>query len=82
MAGSIFGKVFQITTWGESHGAAIGVTVDGCPPGIEINETIIQKALDKRKPGQSAASTGRKEPDIPQIFSGVFFSLDIIFPLG
>ncbi len=72
MAGSIFGKVFQITTWGESHGHAIGVTVDGCPPGIEINETIIQKALDKRKPGQSAASTGRKEPDIPQIFSGVF----------
>ncbi|MBF0378628.1 MAG: chorismate synthase [Desulfamplus sp.] len=73
MSGSTFGKAFQITTWGESHGKALGVVIQGCPSGIELNEEILQKALDKRKPGQgSAASTKRKEPDIPEILSGVF----------
>ncbi|MBF0573156.1 MAG: chorismate synthase, partial [Desulfamplus sp.] len=73
MSGSTFGKAFQVTTWGESHGKALGVVVQGCPSGIELNEDILQKALDKRKPGQgSAASTKRKEPDTPEILSGVF----------
>ncbi|MBF0303805.1 MAG: chorismate synthase, partial [Desulfamplus sp.] len=73
MSGSTFGKAFQVTTWGESHGKALGVVIQGCPSGIELNEEILQKALDKRKPGQgSAASTKRKEPDIPEILSGVF----------
>jgi len=69
MAGSSFGKIFQITTWGESHGKALGVTIQGCPSGIEISEEIIQKSLDKRKPGQTST---RKEPDKAQILSGVF----------
>lgn len=72
MSGSSFGKVFQVTTWGESHGKALGVVVQGCPPGIELNEAILQKSLDKRKPGQGSASTKRREPDTPQILSGVF----------
>ncbi len=72
MAGSSFGTCFKVTTWGESHGKAIGVVVDGCPPGISLDEARIQAALDKRKPGQSAASTARKEPDVPVILSGVF----------
>ncbi len=72
MSGSTFGKVFQVTTWGESHGKALGVVVQGCPPGIELNEEILQKALDKRKPGQGSASTKRKEPDTPEILSGIF----------
>ncbi|MBF0228970.1 MAG: chorismate synthase [Desulfamplus sp.] len=72
MSGSTFGKAFQVTTWGESHGKALGVVIQGCPSGIELNEEILQKALDKRKPGQGSASTKRKEPDIPEILSGVF----------
>lgn len=72
MSGSTFGKMFQVTTWGESHGEALGVVVQGCPPGIELNEPFLQKALDKRKPGQGSASTKRREPDIPEILSGVF----------
>jgi chorismate synthase len=72
MAGSSFGTCFRVTTWGESHGRAIGVVVDGCPPGIRLDEARIQKALDRRRPGQTSASTSRKEPDIPVILSGVF----------
>lgn len=72
MSGSTFGKLFQITTFGESHGKAIGVTIQGCPPGIEIRESYLQAALDKRKPGQGIAGTTRKEPDRPIILSGVF----------
>lgn len=72
MSGSSFGKAFQITTFGESHGKAIGVVIQGCPPGLTIEETMIQKALDRRKPGQGSASTRRKELDIPLILSGTF----------
>lgn len=72
MSGSSFGKAFQITTWGESHGPAIGVTIQGCPPNLKLNETIIQKALDRRKPFSGSASTSRKEPDQVQILSGTF----------
>ncbi|ACN15350.1 AroC2 [Desulforapulum autotrophicum HRM2] len=72
MAGSSFGTCFRVTTWGESHGRAIGVVVDGCPPGICLDEARIQADLDRRRPGQTSASTSRKEPDIPVILSGVF----------
>ena len=72
MTGSSFGKAFQITTFGESHGKALGVVIQGCPPGIPIGESDIQDALDKRKPGQGPASTKRKEPDNPVIISGTF----------
>ncbi|WP_058486110.1 chorismate synthase [Defluviitalea phaphyphila] len=72
MAGSIFGKHFQISTWGESHGKALGVVIDGCPAGIPLSESDIQKDLDRRKPGQSPFSTPRKESDKVEILSGVF----------
>ena len=73
MSGSTFGKAFNISTFGESHGKGIGVVVQGCPSGLYLNEEILQKALDRRKPGQdSLASTTRKEPDKPLIVSGVF----------
>ncbi len=72
MAGNTFGQLFKITTFGESHGGAVGVVVDGCPSGIEITEAEIQKDLDRRKPGQSSITTPRKEQDIIHILSGVF----------
>ncbi len=72
MSGSSFGKAFNITTFGESHGKAIGVVIQGCPPGLVIDEDIIQKALDKRKPGDGVSSTKRREPDHPIILSGTF----------
>lgn len=72
MAGSIFGKYFQISTWGESHGKAIGVTIDGCPSNLPLNESDIQFYLNRRKPGQSTFSTQRKESDLAEILSGVF----------
>ena len=67
-----FGTLFRFTTWGESHGKAIGAVVDGCPAGVEINESDIQKELDKRAPGQSEVTTSRKEPDKVEILSGIF----------
>lgn len=72
MAGSIFGKNFTIQTWGESHGKAIGVVIDGCPSGVPLNEDDIQILLDRRKPGQSKYTTPRKEADKVEILSGVF----------
>ena len=72
MAGNSFGQLFRITTFGESHGGAVGVVVDGCPPGIEITEEEIQKELDRRKPGQSTITTPRKEADTIKILSGYF----------
>lgn len=72
MAGSTFGKHFQITTWGESHGKGIGVVVDGCPAGLALCESDIQEFLDRRKPGKSRYSTPRKEADKVEILSGVF----------
>lgn len=70
--GNSFGKLFRITTFGESHGAAIGVIIDGCPAGLEIDEAFIQSELDRRKPGQSKITTQRKEDDKFKILSGVF----------
>ncbi|QSE98492.1 chorismate synthase [Fulvivirga lutea] len=70
--GNSFGQLFKITTFGESHGAAIGVTIDGCPAGIQLDEKFIQSELDRRKPGQSKITTQRKEEDKFEILSGVF----------
>ncbi|MBA3017421.1 MAG: chorismate synthase [Proteobacteria bacterium] len=72
MPGNTFGKMFKITTWGESHGKAVGVVIDGCPPQIPLDEKIIQAMLNRRRPGSSVASTSRKEPDTAIIMSGVF----------
>ncbi|MBI3034561.1 chorismate synthase [Candidatus Woesearchaeota archaeon] len=69
---STFGNLFRLTTWGESHGKAVGVVVDGCPPNIELSEKDIQKELDRRRPGQSSVTTPRNEPDRAEIMSGVF----------
>jgi chorismate synthase len=72
MAGSTFGTIFKIMTWGESHGKGIGVTIDGCPAGMPLDEHDIQIYLDRRKPGQSKFTTARKEGDEVEILSGVF----------
>ena len=72
MAGSIFGKQFCISTWGESHGKGIGVVIDGCPAGLPLGEEDIQVYLNRRRPGQSQYSTPRKEADQVEILSGVF----------
>lgn len=72
MAGSSFGNIFRITTWGESHGKGIGVVVDGCPAGLPLCEQDIQQYLDRRKPGQSKFTTQRNEADTVEILSGIF----------
>lgn len=72
MAGSTYGTIFKITTWGESHGNALGVVIDGCPAGLSLCENDIQTFLDRRKPGQNKYSTPRKENDTVKILSGVF----------
>src|SRR6476659_763859 len=70
--GNTFGQLFRISTWGESHGGGVGVVIDGCPPRLELSEDDIQRELDRRRPGQSAITTTRDEPDRCQILSGVF----------
>ena len=70
--GNTFGKLFRISTWGESHGGGVGVSVDGCPPDIPIDRGTIQNELDRRRPGQSSLTTQRQEPDSVEILSGVF----------
>lgn len=72
MSFNTFGHLFRVTTWGESHGPALGATVDGCPPGIAIDAASLQTWLDKRKPGQNRFTTQRREPDQVEILSGVF----------
>ncbi|MGI9367201.1 MAG: chorismate synthase [Ruegeria sp.] len=72
MSMNSFGHLFRVTTWGESHGPALGATVDGCPPGVPIDEAMIQHWLDKRKPGQNKFTTQRREADVVRIMSGVF----------
>ena len=72
MAGSSFGNIFRITTWGESHGKGVGVVVDGCPAGLPLSEEDIQQYLNRRKPGQNRFSTPRKEDDAVEILSGIF----------
>ena len=72
MSHNTFGHVFRVTTWGESHGPALGAVVDGCPPGVPLNESMIQHWLDRRKPGQNKYTTQRREADEVRILSGVF----------
>ena len=72
MSWNSFGRVFRFSTWGESHGPAIGAVVDGCPPGLNLSEDNIQPFLDKRRPGTSKYTTQRQEADQVRILSGVF----------
>ncbi|HNI38180.1 MAG TPA: chorismate synthase, partial [Pseudomonadales bacterium] len=72
MSGNSFGKLFTVTTFGESHGLALGCVVDGCPPGMSLCEEDLQLDLDRRKPGTSRYTTQRKEADSVKILSGVF----------
>lgn len=82
MAGSSYGTIFKITTWGESHGKGLGVVVDGCPAGIPLTEDYIQSFLDRRKPGKNKFSTPRKENDHVEILSGVFEGLTTGTPIS
>ena len=82
MPGNVFGKMFRITTFGESHGKSVGVVIDGCPPRIPLTEEIVQAMLDKRKPGKVVTSTSRKEPDQAMILSGVFEGLTTGTPIA
>lgn len=82
MAGNTFGHLFRLTTFGESHGAAIGGVIDGCPPNIELDFDAIQRELDRRRPGQSAIVTQRKEADEVQFLSGVFEGKTTGAPIG
>ena len=82
MSSNSIGKIFRFTTWGESHGPAIGCVVDGVPSNIELNENDIQPYLDKRKPGQSKFTTQRKEDDKVEILSGVFNGLTTGHPIS
>ena len=75
MAGNTFGQTFRVTTFGESHGPALGAVVDGCPPGLALSEADLQRDLDRRRPGQSRYTTQRNEPDQVRILSGVFEGL-------
>ena len=72
MAGNTLGTEFRVTTWGESHGPAVGATIDGCPPGIPLAEAEVEKELARRKPGQIPSASGRREKDRVEILSGVF----------
>ncbi len=83
MPGNSFGQFFRITTWGESHGPALGVVIDGCPPGLFLSEQRIQEALDRRRPGKGGvAETTRREPDKIEILSGVFEGLTTGTPIS
>jgi len=72
MSGSTFGRLFRVTTFGESHGGGLGAVVEGCPPGLELDPAAMQHQMDRRRPGQSSISTQRKEPDAVEVLSGVF----------
>jgi chorismate synthase len=82
MAGNSIGEMFRVTTFGESHGKALGAIIDGCPPGLELSEADLQPDLDRRKPGQSKYTTQRRESDEVQILSGVFEGVTTGTPIG
>ena len=82
MAGNSFGQLFRVTTFGESHGAALGAVVDGCPPGLSLCEDDLQRDLDRRAPGRSKYTTQRMEPDAVRILSGVFEGVTTGTPIG
>ncbi|MCB1757429.1 MAG: chorismate synthase, partial [Gammaproteobacteria bacterium] len=82
MSGNSFGKLFSVSTFGESHGPALGCIVDGCPPGLALSEADLQVDLDRRKPGQSRFTTQRREADQVKILSGVFEGKTTGTPIG
>ncbi|MDC3388504.1 chorismate synthase [Flavobacteriaceae bacterium] len=82
MSGNTFGKLFKLTTFGESHGKALGGVIDGCPSGVELDLNLIQKEMDRRKPGQSAIVTQRKEADTVTFYSGIFDGKTTGTPIG
>ena len=82
MAGNSYGKLFTLTTFGESHGEAIGGIIDGCPSGLHLDFDAIQSELNRRKPGQSEIVTQRKEPDTVQFLSGIFEGQTTGTPIG
>ncbi|CAK0768947.1 chorismate synthase [Gammaproteobacteria bacterium] len=82
MSGNTLGKLFAVTTFGESHGAALGAIVDGCPPGLSLSEEDLQRDLDRRRPGTSRHTTQRREPDLVRILSGVFEGRTTGTPIG
>ncbi|MFC1843841.1 chorismate synthase [Thermodesulfobacteriota bacterium] len=82
MAGNTFGKAFRVTTWGESHGPALGAVIDGCPPGMELEISDIQADLERRRPGKGGSASPRKEPDQVDILSGVFEGLTTGTPIS
>ena len=82
MSGNTFGQIFTLTSFGESHGPAIGGVIDGCPPGMKLTELDIQIDLDRRKPGTSKFVTQRKEDDSVEILSGVFEGVTTGAPIG
>ncbi|MFC3283006.1 chorismate synthase [Litchfieldella rifensis] len=82
MSGNTFGKLFTVTTFGESHGPALGAVVDGCPPGLALSEADLQYDLDRRRPGTSRHTTQRREPDRVRILSGVFEGMTTGTPIG
>lgn len=82
MSGNTFGKLFSVTSFGESHGAALGCVVDGCPPGLALTESDLQHDLDRRAPGRNRYTTQRREPDAVRILSGVFEGLTTGTPIG
>ena len=82
MSGNSFGKLFTVTTFGESHGPALGCVIDGCPPGMALQASDLQHDLNRRKPGQSRYTTQRKEDDAVQILSGVFEGFTTGTPIG
>ena len=82
MSGNTFGRLFTVTTFGESHGLGLGCIIDGCPPGLELSAADLQPDLDRRKPGTSRFTTQRKEPDEVQILSGVFEGRTTGTPIG
>lgn len=82
MAGSVFGDIFTVSTWGESHGKGLGVVVDGCPAGVPLDEADVQSFLDRRKPGETKYSTPRKEGDVVEILSGIFEGMTTGAPIS
>ena len=82
MSGNTFGKLFTVTSFGESHGPALGCVIDCCPPGLELSSADLQHYLDRRKPGQSRFTTQRREDDEVQILSGVFEGKTTGTPIG
>lgn len=82
MSGNTFGKLFTVTSFGESHGLALGCIIDGCPPGLELSEADLQEDLDRRKPGTSRHTTQRREADEVKILSGVFEGKTTGTPIG